>query len=136
MCTYLRDTELDVQIAENDIEVYKIVKIKHCKWYAPCIDIPYESKELSSNLGTPKKLKYDIVESNFHTTNVGLYSYAYKIDAVHAVSSIIGAYYKDVALVVVKAIIPKNSRYYRSTVSDEIYVSDHLNLGEIIYAYL
>ena len=37
MCTYLRDTELDVQIAENDIEVYKIVKIKHYKWYAPCM---------------------------------------------------------------------------------------------------
>lgn len=135
MCTYLRDTELDVQIAEKDIEVYKIVKIKHYKWYAPCMDVPYESKELSSKLGTPKKLKYDLVESNLHSTNVGLYSYAYKIDAVHAVSSIIGAY-KDEALAVVKAIIPKNSRYYRSTVNDEIYVSDHLNLGEIIYAYL
>lgn len=135
MCTYLRDTELDVQIAENDIEVYKIVKIKHYKWYAPCMDVPYETKELSSKLGTPKKLKYDLVESNYHTTNVGLYSYAYKIDAVHAVSKIIGAY-KDEALVVVKAIIPKNSSYYRSTVDDDIYVSDHLNLGEIIYAYL
>ena len=61
MCTYLRDTELDVQIAENDIEVYKIVKIKHYKWYAPCMDVPYETKELSSKLGTPKKLKYDLV---------------------------------------------------------------------------
>lgn len=87
------------------------------------------------NWGLQKKLKYDLVESNYHTTNVGLYSYAYKIDAVHAVSKIIGAY-KDEALVVVKAIIPKNSSYYRSTVDDDIYISDHLNLGEIIYAYL
>lgn len=135
MCTYLRDTELDVQIAENDIEVYKIVKIEHYKWYAPFMDTPYESKELSSKLGTPKKLKYDCIELDFHSTNVGLYSYAYKVDAIHALSSIIWAY-KDVAFVVVKAIIPKNSRYYRSTVDEEIYVSDHLNLGEILYAYL
>lgn len=133
MCTYLRDTELDVQIAENDIEVYKIVKIKHCKWYAPFRNIPYESNKLSSELETPKKKKYGDNESDFHTINIGLHSYAYKMDAIHSLQWFIPEKYS--AMIVVKAIIPKKSRYYRSTIPNEIYVSDHLNLGEeIVYS--
>lgn len=132
MCTYLRNTELDVQIAENDIEVYKIVKVKHCKWYAPFRNIPYESNELSSKLETPKKKKYGDLESDFHTINIGLHSYAYKMDAIHSLQWLIAEKYSS--LIVVKATIPKNSRYYRSTIPNEIYVSDHLNLGEeIVY---
>lgn len=106
MCTYLNEVKLET--AEEDIEVFKIVKKDGDKLIAPFQNTEYPSNEIESEV---------VVEGenlNGYTLNKiskGIHSYVSENYARYTLN--IMEDYFDGIFILYKAIIPKGSSFYR-----------------------
>ena len=125
MCTYLKPEEKNIRIAEKAIKVFKIVKVKNGKLYAPYghgwsrETVPYKSsKQITGKLPTPKHCgTYPTImgKKDFYVIHDGVHSFAVQYDAqCHA--DYLNEFYNEngsAKYVVVESRIPKNTRYIK-----------------------
>ena len=106
MCTYLNEVKLET--AEEDIEVFKIVKKDGDKMIAPFQDREYPSNEIESEV---------VIEDDYfngYTLNKilkGIHSYVSETYATYVLN--IMEDYFDGIFILYKAIIPKGSSFYK-----------------------
>lgn len=140
MC--LRINDIAVNVAESDIEVYKVAcRLKGSdKLVSPYWMFPYEVGEsYSSKLEVLED--YIIVDDSAYSLAVeaGIHTLANKEDAVKYIRSYTATLYDSVIL---RCVIPKGSEYYKGTwyysinqqptVAVDSYASDALKVMEIV----
>jgi len=104
MCTYI--TNADKLKATKDMVVYKIVKKKFGKYYAPVQDVPYKDNKMSSDIEVE-----DGWSATFSCIRKGIHSFTKLSDAIDY-CNIQLARESTKKYVIVKAIVPKGSTYY------------------------
>lgn len=136
MCAIIEHNN-QVQTAQNDIEVYKVVWVKNNGYYAPYQCIPYLSEKVTAQLGKPFTCTAGkMIDEGLHSfmelsdamecafaLNEKTISPKIKVSEDYEVSLFNRDYH------VVKAIIPKGSHYYEAVTGSSYkptYVSDQL----------
>lgn len=114
MCTFVADCEL--KTAEEDIKVYKVIRVKSDGFYAPYQGMKYASNEITS------EHSLELVPFGMTSLiNEGIHSYAHLEDACD---------YLPWDFIIVEATIPKDTKYYkgfeRLNHKGEVYVSEKL----------
>lgn len=112
MCAFLKDNK--PQVADKDIEVYKMVLEHNGKFYAPIRGTLYESNDLSSEFGEVYESDYRNPMNNIplFCIDKGIYSYSILEDAntlLYDFQVMGGSFLK---YRIIKAIIPKGTEYY------------------------
>ena len=136
MCAIL-EHNAKVQIAQDDIEVYKVVWVRNNGYYAPYRGTPYLSEKVTAQLGEPfTRTEGKIIDEGLHSfmrlEDAMRCAFAFNKAAIKP-NLIVSENY-DVSLLnreyhVVKAIIPKGSHYYEAGLVPSFkatYVSDQL----------
>lgn len=105
MCTYIANA--DKLKATKDIVVYKIVKKKLGRYYAPFQDVPYKDNKMSSEIEVE-----DAWLSTFFCIRKGIHSFTTLSDAIDYCNKSL-ARQSTKKYAIVKAIVPKGSTYYK-----------------------
>lgn len=105
MCTYIAN--VNKSKATKDMVVYKLVKKKFGKYYAPFQDVPYKDNKMSSEIEVE-----DGWPGTFSYIRKGIHSFTTLSDAIdYCNESMTRQSMKK--HVIVKAIVPKGSTYYK-----------------------
>ena len=112
MCAFLIDSK--PQVADKDIEVFKMVMEHNGKFYAPIRGTLYESNDLSSEFGEVYESDYRKPMGNIplFCIDKGLYSYSILEDANSLLYDFQILFGPSVKYRIIKAIIPKGTEYY------------------------
>ena len=106
MCTYLNEVKLET--AEEDIEVFKIVKKDGDKLIAPFQNTEYPSNEIESEVVVEYE---DLNGDTLNKISKGIHSYVSETYATYVLNTM--ADYCNGIFILYKAIIPKGSSFYR-----------------------
>lgn len=104
MCTYIANA--NKLKATKDMVVYKIVKKKFGKYYAPFRDVPYKDNKISSEIEVE-----DGWPATFSYIRKGIHSFTTLSNAIDYCNMSSRQLRKK--CVIVKAIVPKGSTYYK-----------------------
>lgn len=105
MCTYIANA--NKLKATKDMVVYKIIKKKFGKYYAPFQDVPYKDNKMSSEIEVE-----DGWPATFSYIRKGIHSFTTLSDAIDYCNMSLARQSRK-KCVIVKAIVPKGSTYYK-----------------------